>query len=268
MKTRFWVILLSIAAGGTKAAAAFDPAHPAASGYAIAVQDDFQTKAANGRPVTNNWEDEWWYATDDSCQAWYHAAAASRTATANGLHLHIAYVADNPHCAGFPERYSDAHLDTYGQFAQAYGYWEAVVAAGTTPGTLTAWWMLPESGAWPPEIDGVEIRGDVPDTAYFTNHWGSATDPQASQQVLTAARPLGLAFHKYGVLVTSRTITWYFDDTQVARMSTRSGEAKPLFPVLSFYTGACGDGWAGCPRSTTGWHADAWVRQVTIWRAP
>jgi len=268
MKFQFCAILLSIAACGTAAASGFDPAHPASSGYVVAFHDDFRPVAANGLPAKNRWEDEWWYLTDDPCQAWYHAAAATRTATAKGLHLHLEYVADNSHCAGFPERYSDAHLDSYGQFDQPYGYWEAQVAAGTTPGTLMAWWMLPESGAWPPEIDGVEIRGDVPDTAYFTNHWGSSTNPQASQQVLTAAHPFGLAFHKYGVLVTSHTITWYVDDVKVASMPTRGGERAPLFPVLSFYTGACGDGWAGCPQSTTGWHADAWVRQVTIWRAP
>lgn len=39
----------------------------------------------------------------------------------------------------------------------------------------------------------------------------------------------------------------------------QAGETAKLFDMLSLYTGACGDGWAGYPSQTTDWSADVYV---------
>jgi beta-glucanase (GH16 family) len=237
---------------------AFNPNDPAASGYRLALADGFQTVSPK------LWENDWWYVTPTACQAAYLPGTVMGSPT--GLDMHIESLENVSACDGSGQIYSAAHLDSYGDFAQSLGYFEASIKSSALGGTLTAFWLLPESGAWPPELDIEEIRGDYPKLAYMTNHFG--TQNKQTQYVFTAPKSLGNAYHRYGALVTASTITWYIDGVQRGRTISREGEAARLFVVFSLYTGECGDGWAGCPSQTTGWSADAFVRWVRVWSAP
>ena len=138
-------------------ATAFDPGNPASAGYTLSLFDDFHTL----KPSL--WESNWWYATPTACQLAY--LPATLHASGARLDLHVQSLERFSACAGGPQIYSAAHLDSYGKFAQALGYFEARLKSSAAGGTLTAFWLLPQSGAWPPELDIEEIRGDVPDTA-------------------------------------------------------------------------------------------------------
>jgi beta-glucanase (GH16 family) len=243
---------------GLAPARAFNPNNPAASGYTLALYDNFQTLN------TAVWENNWWYAQPTPCQVAYLPGTAM--AGSAGLDLHIKSLDNVAACAGGGQSYSAAHLDTYGNFAQSLGYFEASIKSSGLGGTLTAFWLLPESGAWPPELDIEEIRGDYPNLAYLTNHFGVSNN--ASQYVFTAPASLGNAYHRYGALVTASTITWYVDGIKRGATKRQAGEVAKMFVVFSLYTGTCGDGWAGCPGQTTHWVADAYVQWVRVWAAP
>jgi|GEM_PF-4178618 len=251
-------VALCVLACAAGPAHAFNPNDPVASGYTLALADGFDAVSPS------IWENDWWYVTPTACQAAFLPGTVSGSAA--GLVMHIESLEHVAACDGSGQVYSSAHLDSYGHFAQSLGYFEASIKASAEPGTLTAFWLLPENGAWPPELDIEEIRGDYPRLAYLTNHWGVQNN--RTQYVFTVPRSLGGAYHRYGALITASTITWYIDGVQRGRTVLRAGEAARLFVVFSLYTGACGDGWAGCPRQTTGWSADAYVRWVRVWKAP
>ncbi len=238
-------------------AAGFNAADPAASGYHLTFSDDFHTLN------TKVWETQWWYAHPDACDTAFLPSTIKTSAA--GLDLHIQSLEAYPACAGVAA-YSFAHLDSAGAFAQRLGYFEAKIKSSGQGGTLTAFWLLPASGNWPPELDIEEIRGDVPDTAYLTNHFGAAN--RTRQFVYVSSSSLASAYHVYGALVTASTITWYVDGVPRGRAPRAAGELSPLFPIFSLYTGRCGDGWAGCPDKATGWSADALVSWVRIWAGP
>jgi beta-glucanase (GH16 family) len=248
----------TLACLATAPAWAFDPNNPAASGYTVSLSDDFT--AINPKI----WENDWWYDTPDACQAAY--LPGTLLPSAKGMTMHIQSLEDFGACAGGAQIYSAAHADTAGGFAQRLGYYEASIRSSAAPGTLTAFWLLPESGAWPPELDIEEIRGDYPATVYMTNHTG-AHDKQ-TQYVFTAPHSLGGSYHTYGALITDGSIVWYIDGTRRGETRRGPGETARLFVILSLYTGTCGDGWAGCPRQTRNWSADAHVAWVRAWRAP
>jgi beta-glucanase (GH16 family) len=253
------LLLAGLATGAVPAMAqAFNPNDPGASGYTLSFSDDFQTL---NQAV---WELDWWYDTPDACQTAYLPGTAIPSAA--GLTLHIQSLETIPACVTAGQTYSAAHLDSYGAFAQKLGFYEARIQSSGEGGTLTAFWLLPESGAWPPELDIEEIRGDYPNLAYMTNHW-SAKNRQ-TQYIYTAPASLGNAFHTYAALLTKATITWYIDGVQQGQTLRRAGETAALFPIFSLYTGTCGDGWAGCPGQTTGWSANAYVAWVKVWAAP
>lgn len=241
-------------------AAAFDPAQ---AGFTQVFSDDFTA-------ASSSWETQWWYASGDLCQAAYAPGAATRTPT--GLHLHIQSLEAVAPCAGSPRTYSDAHYDARPGHVQypTTSYWEARVQASTAPGTLTAWWLIPASGAWPPEIDISEVRGDRPTVSYMTNHYVGGQQ----QGIFALAKPMGSQFHTYGVMLdsTAQTLTWYLDGVKRFTAPMRDGETADMFPVLTLYTGKCGDMWAGCPQGSglpkTNWSADAYVQWIHIWRKP
>ena len=54
-------------------------------------------------------------------------------------------------------------IETQKSFSQLYGYFEISAKIPGTPGLNSAFWLLPENGAWPPELDVFEILGKEPD---------------------------------------------------------------------------------------------------------
>jgi beta-glucanase (GH16 family) len=125
---------------------------------------------------------------------------------------------------------------------------------------------LPESGAWPPEVDIEEIRGDVPKAVYMTNHTGHKNT--SMRFMFSTTRNLSDVYHIYGVLLTVKTISWFVDGVRQGQTSQGADEATPMFIVLSFYTGKCNDGWAGCPDKARDWSSDSFVRWIRVWQGP
>lgn len=236
-------------------ALAFDPA---TAGYKEVLSENFTS-------IPSQMETTWWYQETDACENAF--IPGSQIPGPNGLTLHIQSLEAVPACNGTMHDYSYAHLDAYGT-AYANAYWEASIKTSAQAGTLTAWWLLPESGAWPPEVDITEIRGDYPGVDYMTNHYSARN---ASRQfVYDAPAALSAGYHTYGVLLDGKTITWYLDGVQKGQTPVRSGETGPMFPVLSLYTGDCYDGWAGCPQGNgtaplKNWSATAYVQWIHVW---
>lgn len=234
---------------------AFDPAK---SGYTQIRSDDFKS-------IPKQWETTWWYQNTDACEDAF--IPGSQVPGPTGLTLHIQSLESVPACVGTMHDYSYAHLDAFGT-AYSNAYWEASIKTAPKAGTLTAWWLLPQSGAWPPEVDITEVRGDAAKVSYMTNHYSK--NNLAQQFYYNSSTPLSDAFHTYGVLLDGKNVTWYLDGVQQGQAPVRSGETGPLFPVLSLYTGDCYDGWAGCPQGSgtkalTGWSANASVKWVHVW---
>ncbi len=65
-------------------------------------------------------------------------------------------------------------INTYGTFSQTYGYFEIDAKVPSGQGLWPAFWMLPQSGNWPPEIDVLELLGHDPSTYYVGAHWSGA----------------------------------------------------------------------------------------------
>lgn len=252
----------SVVAGLVAAPLAAAPAlafDPAAAGYKEVLSQSFAT-------IPSNMETTWWYQQTDACEKAF--IPGSQIPGPNGLTLHIQSLESIPACNGTMHDYSYAHLDAFGT-AYANAYWEASVKSSGQAGTLTAWWLLPQSGAWPPEVDITEIRGDYPTIDYMTNHYGSTN--ASKQFVYNSPAPLSAGYHTYGVLLDGKNVTWYLDGVQEGQSPVRSGDTAPMFPVLSLYTGDCYDGWAGCPQvsGTTplkNWSATASVQWVHVWQ--
>ncbi|HEY1795351.1 MAG TPA: glycoside hydrolase family 16 protein, partial [Stellaceae bacterium] len=124
-------------------------------------------------------------------------------------------------------------LETQNSFSQEYGYFEMRAELPTDVGVWPAFWMLPENGSWPPEIDALEAYGTS--DLYQTVHRGASntTDTTWSDQPSMLS-----GFHTYGVLWTSSTITFYFDGNEVGRQPTPADLNQPMYLLVDLATQA------------------------------
>jgi hypothetical protein len=242
------------------------PTPPLAGGPSRLVFDD----EFNGPLNTSVWETCWWYTApsatgcshDNNELEWYlrsdpHTANGQLVLTANQQTV----TGTDPSGAATTYNYTSGEIDTHGAFSFQYGYveWKAQIPAGQ--GLWPALWMLPEDGASPPEIDALEVLGNDPTTAYFTNHSPDGTQcaPQASFTNLSAAP------HVYGVDWQPNSVTWYVDGTQVAQCTTADGaiSTTPMYLIMNL---AVGGSWPGPPNATTPFPAQMTIDWVHVWQ--
>ncbi len=97
------------------------------------------------------------YVVSQSCGAGTSAAASVYQTGANGLVLEL-----KPTPASIAGQVGNApflgsEATTKGTFSQEYGYFEMTASMPRGTGLNPAFWLLPASGAWPPELDVVEM---------------------------------------------------------------------------------------------------------------
>ncbi|WP_246205584.1 family 16 glycosylhydrolase [Microvirga arsenatis] len=145
--------------------------------------------------------------------------------------------------------YVSGLINTHGTFSQTYGYFEISAQVPSGQGLWPAFWLLPQSGNWPPEIDVLELLGHDPTTYYVGSHWKDATGKHAFKtQGISAGVDLSEGFHSYGTLWTADTITYYLDGTEVFSMAAPSGINEPMYLLAGL---AVGGNWPGAPDETT-----------------
>ena len=210
----------------------------------------------NGR--TGTWAPSIWYSpngsTEPSISSWEvnpmwgptSAPEANVYSVSNGvLSMGIkptpasvsAAVNNTPFLAG--------ELTTYRTFSQTYGYFETSAKLAAGAGVISAFWLLPVDGSWPPELDAMEVLGNSPTTLVMTSHSSSGTTPQWAN-IPDATQ----GFHTYGVDWEPDKITWYFDGRQMAQTATPADMNKPMYMLLDTMTGTSGS-WVGAPKSGT-----------------
>lgn len=129
-------------------------------------------------------------------------------------------------------------VDSHGRgFAQKFGYFEIRAKLPNGSGTWSAFWLLTLNGITDPtktvgEIDPLEHYGDDPARGYLSlNLWPHGGEHWYVTRYLPINRPTGL-FHRYGVMVDERYITYYIDGMPMIRVDTLPEFKEPLYIVL------------------------------------
>jgi beta-glucanase (GH16 family) len=138
-------------------------------------------------------------------------------------------------------------LTTYPSFAQTYGYFEMRAQLAAAPGLVSAFWLLPVDGSWPPELDIEEVLGNDPTMLVMTAHADVNGTYTAYPHWITVA-DLSTSFHTYAVDWERSSIAWYLDGQQVAKQATPPGMNKPMYILTDISSGTSApDSWSGAP---------------------
>jgi len=154
-------------------------------------------------------------------------------------------------------------ITTKFSFAQRFGYFEIVARLPAGKGMWPAFWLMPVDGVWPQagEIDIVEGLGD-PRTIFCTVIAGK-TQVQAKVRLDFDA---SAAFHRYGLLWTPETLTWYVDRLRVAATATPPElRDRDMYMIANL---AIGGAWGGYPDAQTRFPARYTIRRITAWPLP
>ena len=229
------------------------------TGYQLTFDEEFNTFSASPDGTNTTWETKYWWGGRNPTGTDFFfldpsvgGLGQTPYSISNGvLDIHAQPTTPALQAAGVTVPFTTGQIDTHNSFSQEYGYFEMRAKMPSTYGTNSAFWLLPENGAWPPEIDAEEVLGRYPTMAVLTNHTNVTGTP--TQVSSTSTGPdLTAGFHTYGLLWTASTITWYMDGQQVFTTPTTADEHQAMYMLATMSIG--GD-WAGNP-NPSGFSAD------------
>jgi beta-glucanase (GH16 family) len=177
---------------------------------------------------------------------------------------------------GMTRPYTSARLTTKGQFAQAYGRFEARMKLPLGKGIWPAFWMLGANNddvRWPAcgEIDMMENIGE-PGRIYSTLHGPGYSGAKGISEPynLPAGEGVNTDFHVYAVEWEPERIRFYLDDRLIVERTPKDlpPETKwvydhPFFLILNV---AVGGEWPGYPDETTMFPQSMLVDYVRVYR--
>jgi beta-glucanase (GH16 family) len=218
----------------------------------------FADPNGNGSSLPSNGEQEWYINNLDPA-----TSSVTPWTVQNGvLHLTAAPAAANIQPLINNYQYTSGLLETSHSFSQTYGYFEMKAELPAGQGLWPAFWLLPQSGAWPPELDVLEMLGNDPSTIYTTVH--STTLPNNQSGLGSNVANTSTGYHTYGLDWEPDYLTWYFDGHAVYRVPTPSDLNQPMYMLLNL---AVGGYWPGNADGTTQFPADMKIDYVRAYSA-
>jgi beta-glucanase (GH16 family) len=143
--------------------------------------------------------------------------------------------------------YTSGMVSSYGKFAQQFGWFEIRARFPKGKGMWPAFWLLPNTKAWPPEIDVLEILGHEPDKVYMTNHYRRADGRHEGKGDSFKGPDFSAAYHTFALEWEPAAIVWYVDGAERYR-TTENIPSEPMYLLANL---AVGGDWPGNPDDKT-----------------
>jgi beta-glucanase (GH16 family) len=127
--------------------------------------------------------------------------------------------------------WSSAGVSSGDFYSVSGGRWEVRAKFPVSKGIGYAFLLYPADGTWPPEVDLAEGRANGP-LVTATYHWGAANSQAQSFLTNTTMS----AWHTYGAIIGTNTITYTFDGKPYATITNSQVTTKKLW--IGFQCGA------------------------------
>jgi beta-glucanase (GH16 family) len=164
---------------------------------------------------------------------------------------------------GFP--FTSGMVASHEKFSQRYGWWEARMQLPRGKGVWPAFWLLPVTYQWPPEIDIMEHKGRIPDRIWMTLHLPQPGTWRSKSSGGEFAGPdFTAGMHTFAVEWEPNGLRWYVDG--VLRHELR--QATPDVPMYVILNLAVGGDWDGEPDAATVFPAEMQADWVRVYQRP
>ncbi|HVR61565.1 MAG TPA: glycoside hydrolase family 16 protein [Polyangia bacterium] len=154
-----------------------------------------------------------------------------------------------------------------------YGVFEIRMKVPAGRGLWPAFWLNPEDGGWPPEIDVVEIVNNGRDTSRQSFHFlhpdgGTGPTKLDARHAFTPGGDYADAFHVFAVEWTRDRVRHFVDGSLVAdrpfRWQHKDGsDGGPAHVLVNL---AVGGKWPGPPQDDTIFPARLHIAYIRVWQ--
>lgn len=172
----------------------------------------------------------------------------------------LVFVARRQSMGGMP--YTSGMVASYGKFSQKYGRFEIRTKFPKGKGLWPAFWLLPTSKSWPPEIDILELLGHDPTCVYFTNHWRAESGSVPNQQGRLRGPDFSHDFHTFTLVWKPDVLIWSVDGVE----QFRTREHVPQEPMYLLANLAVGGDWPGFPDASTPFPSQMEIDYIRVWQ--
>jgi beta-glucanase (GH16 family) len=155
------------------------------------------------------------------------------------------------------------HCTSLQKFSQAYGYFEFRAKFPKGKGFWPAFWLVPEDGAWPPEIDVVEWLGHEVKTAHMTLHFNDAAGKHKKSGGEYVGPDFSRDFHTFAVDWRPGLLIWYIDGVERHRVTGPTVPSQPMYLLVNL---AVGGYWPGNPDANTPFPSRMEVDYVRVYK--
>ncbi len=135
---------------------------------------------------------------------------------------------------------------------QTYGYFEMRARLPAGRGFWPAFWLLPKSGRWPPEIDIVEGSGARPRGVHLGLIDKSRPKGRPGGRWVDNVVDTTDGFHVYGAEWTADDVRFFIDGQQQFA-SGPHGLHEPMYLLANLAVGSKDASWVPDPDATTPW---------------
>jgi beta-glucanase (GH16 family) len=157
--------------------------------------------------------------------------------------------------------YTSGMLTTQFSFSQTYGYFEMDAKLPAGQGLWPAFWLIPTTGSWRPEIDTMEVLGSDTQSLWQFSH---PADTSYDSHFNTAVPDMSAGFHRYGVDWEPDKVTFYFDGQVTGVAPTAPDMNGPMYMIVNL---ALGGSWAGPVDGSTPFPADMQIDYIRAYEA-
>ena len=213
---------------------------PDRPGWKLTFDDEFDGRTLD----TNKWNpnDPWGRERNKELQAYVTNAFEVKS----GM-LRVKAEKRGAFYAGKERQFTSGMMTTLGKFGQEYGRFEIRCRVPKGRGMWPAFWLLPESKGWPPEIDVMEILGHETDKIYMTHHFRDEQRSHKSDGGSWRGPDFSAEFHEFAVEWSPARITWFVDSVERFH-SEKSIPRGKMFLLVNL---AVGGDWPGAPDDKT-----------------
>jgi beta-glucanase (GH16 family) len=154
-----------------------------------------------------------------------------------------------------------------GCFAQTYGYFEIRAKVPRGKGLWPAFWLLPTSHKWPPEIDVFEMFGAPNSRKEGGVGWVHTGTVHAGEKSFTDWHHVPIdqyaSFHRYGLLWGPDVMAIFVDGRKIVSQRTPLQYHQPMYLIVNL---AVGGEWPELPDQNTKFPARMYVDYVRAWQ--
>jgi beta-glucanase (GH16 family) len=214
---------------------------PSSGEWVMTFNDEFEGAQLD----RSKWDTGWYAGVANVGNGQQHYLVDSAITVEQGM---LVIRADRQNYNGY--RYTSGMVQTRNNFSQQRGFFEIRARWPKGSGLWAAFWMLPRSQTFPPELD-VELLGNHPNEIFSNIHYTTSNGSRGQSGSFTN---IGLDattdFHTYGIEWSPNAIIWYFDGREIRRFNNTSAlPAESMYILLDLAVG----GWwssVGSPNST------------------